>query len=59
RAIKRISTEVSVEFGEAMTDWTEGKLEELKEMVKKDKEELAQERKNWAKFTTDFPPWAK
>ena len=59
RAIKRISTEVSVEFGEAMTDWTEGKLEELKEMVKKDKEELKQERKNWANFATGFLPWAR
>lgn len=50
RAIKRISAEVSVEFGEAMTDWTEGKLEKLNEEIRKYKKELEKTRKDWAEF---------
>ena len=33
-----------------MTDWTEGKLEELNEEIRKYEKELEKTRKGWAQF---------
>ncbi len=59
RAIKKISTETSVEFGEAMINWSEGKLKELNEEIKSYKEELEKHRMEWAEFWANFLGWKK